>query len=117
MNILGPVLFLLTLAAAPQIDAGGSGHSPRWVRTPSQADLNRNYPRGALEQGVSGHATMKCAVNSDGRLADCVLIEETPPDKGFGRATLALVSKFQMSDPAGIPAGVHVQIPVGWKIG
>ena len=64
---------------------------------------------------------MTCAVGADGGLQDCRVIEETPPERGFGDATLALAPLFRMTPPLckdGTPAlGGTVTIPVRWQIG
>jgi len=47
-----------------------------------------DYPARALEQGVSGGATIRCKVGMDASLTDCTIVTETPPGVGFGRAAL-----------------------------
>jgi TonB family protein len=85
--------------------------APHWVRRPSADDFARAYPPRALAQHLSGRATMKCKVTDQGAMADCQIIDETPPGAGFGAAELALAPEFKMTgmQPGG---GATVVIPV-----
>jgi TonB family protein len=93
--------------------------APDWLAAPSFEDLARAYPRAALEKGVSGQTEIRCTVKTDGGLADCTLVGETPADMGFGRASLSLAGQFRMKPEAvaalpGTPPAV--KIPIRWAI-
>jgi hypothetical protein len=61
---------------------------------------------------------MQCRVTAAGRLADCVIIEETPPGLGFGEAMLKTARLFRMRPRTvdGHPVeGGTVVIPLTWR--
>jgi len=86
---------------------------PHWVSMPTSNDLKRLYPPEAAQLRLSGRATIKCKINGEGRLNDCVVVEEEPAGKGFGSSTLALAPTFQMGDSN----GGTIQVPVNWEYG
>ena len=47
-----------------------------------------NYPKGALRRQISGYAVIELTVTSVGSVRNLVLLEESPKDKGFGKAAL-----------------------------
>ncbi len=55
---------------------------------PSAEILDRFYPRRARERGVRGQATVRCLVSIDGKLEQCRVVQESPPEYGFGAAAL-----------------------------
>ena len=70
---------------------------PDWVRRPSGEALMRAYPDRAITAGVTGSATLSCAVRVNGTLTDCQVVSETPGGYGFGRAATRLSRDFRMS--------------------
>lgn len=92
--------------------------SPHWIRRPSGNDLASNYPRAALNKGLSGSATIVCRILANGRLTDCNLVEEAPAGMGFGDATIRLAPYFQMTttmaDGSSVEGGT-VRIPLIWR--
>lgn len=87
-----------TLAIVLQAAAGPAGRppSPRVKAWPSAYESALAFPAAAGDAGVSGRATLRCRVNSIGRLADCTVKAETPPGRGFGKAAMSLRSKVRM---------------------
>ena len=72
---------------------------PPWSRTPSQAQINAAWPKGAAGL-TSGQAALRCALAKSGQLRGCNVISENPPGKGFGRAARELATLFQVNvDP------------------
>ena len=93
--------------------------APEWVRRPSGDDFFKVYPRAAAAKDLSGRASISCQVVSAGTLADCVVIEEYPPDVGFGQAALRLASLFKMRPTTrnGQPVGGGtVRIPLRFHL-
>lgn len=90
----------------------------KWAELPSPADLEALYPRSARDRGVEGRVVMECSVAVDGRLHDCVVTSETPPEEGFGEATLQAASKFRMLLPTDSHTftGGKVVIPMRWTV-
>jgi TonB family protein len=93
--------------------------APDWLAAPSFEDLARAYPPEALAKGVSGQTALRCTVEPDGALADCVLAAETPAGQGFGAASLSLAGRFRMKPQAvaalaGTPP--QVRVPIRWAI-
>ena len=71
--------------------------SPRWASQPSAAQMSQAYPDRALDRGISGSATLMCAVSVGGVLSGCTVTAETPGGQGFGRAASSLTRFFRMS--------------------
>jgi TonB family protein len=92
-----------------------------WLAAPSFEELQKAYPKAALDAHASGEAAMRCNVKPDGALAGCVLARETPTGMGFGQAALALADQFRMK-PEAIPrpapgeAEPAVTVPIRWAI-
>ena len=76
------------------------------------------YPRAAQSQHASGHTKMSCKVRTDGTLTACAIVEETPPNMGFGEATLKAAPYFKMRPKTidGRPVdGGTVFVPLRWQ--
>ena len=73
------------------------------------------YPKKAREMGVTGGtASMRCVVTPRGKLKNCQIVSEDPPDVGFGDAELALGKYFELKpmivDGKSVEAEVTVPI-------
>ena len=93
--------------------------SPEWARRPSAEDMGRYFPERAQRMEVSGKATIECLVLATGDLSDCSIVSESPPDMGFGDATLRASRLFKMKPATllGQPVdGGKVRIPVTWNL-
>ena len=94
--------------------------NPDWARKPTGDDVARYYPERAQRLGIDGSATVVCKVSVDGRLRDCEVARETPPDAGFGEATVRLAEReFRMTPMTrdGVPVdGATVRIPLVYKL-
>jgi protein TonB len=107
-------------ADAPVAPPVAADPGPRWVRRPDGDDMARAYPAKAQAKGVSGGAVLSCAVLVTGWLGACDVIKETPPDFGFGAASLRVAKRFRL-DPAYLtlhpPSADHrVIIPMVWRM-
>gem|GEM_PF-2196226 len=51
------------------------------------------YPPKASKAHADGSAVIDCQVQADGTLSRCAVLEETPPDMEFGKATAILFLK------------------------
>ncbi|WP_366466106.1 TonB family protein [Brevundimonas sp.] len=66
--------------------------NPRWLQSPRP-----EYPAIAMANGVyEGRATLQCMVTIRGRLADCVVVDESPREQGFGAAAVAAAASAQI---------------------
>ena len=74
---------------------------PHWARVPT--DLERFYPRRALERGIEGRAVLDCYVSTIGALT-CSIVSETPSGFGFGEAAQRISREYAM-----VPATVDGQ--------
>jgi TonB family protein len=95
--------------------------NPDWSQAvgPGAADLMGVYPGQARRKGLSGTAKIGCAVTVEGKLDQCVVLEETPPNQGFGQAALRLSPyfRFQPRLVDGVPTGgATVVIPIRFDL-
>ena len=103
--------------AAPPVVTG-----PDWshIQGPGLADLIGSvYPVEARRKGLSGTAKMRCVVTVEGKLDQCFVLEETPPDAGFGQAELRLSPYFRFHPRLvdGVPTGgATVIIPIRFAL-
>jgi TonB family protein len=94
--------------------------SPDWLSLPSGGDMENLYPDHAKAEGVPGTGRVRCQITTEGRLADCFVVSETPLGLGFGAATVKLAGRFRMRPMMldGAPvAGAVVEVPVRWSLG
>ena len=93
---------------------------PNWLSRPGSDELARFYPARALDEGVSGVATLSCLVDAGGSLTGCRVLSETPARAGFGAAALKLARFFRMSprteDGRAVDGG-SVRIPIRFAAG
>ncbi len=93
-------------------------YRPEWTSLPSGADFKRLYPDAARKKHVAGKVVLDCKVLADGKLTNCVVVQETPQGLGFDRAALGLVPMFAMKQQTsdGRPvAGGMVRLPLYFK--
>jgi len=87
---------------------------PAWVDQPSSADLDRLRPSAA--GGRAGVAIVRCRVQDDGTLVECVSISETPSGSRYGQAAVRASALYRMRvDGAwGGFVGEQIDVPVTW---
>jgi len=102
---------------------------PVWVKKPDGRDIARLFPAHAVQNKITGEATMTCRIDAAGLLNHCdvgrikVMADNLPADgpesadQGFREAMLELSKSFQMApvsrDSVKV-AGASVRIPVRW---
>jgi len=64
------------------------------MKEPDADQIRAFWPEAA--KGVEGSATIRCTVTSDGRLAACAVLKETPAGLGFGAAALAASPSYRL---------------------
>jgi len=92
---------------------------PNWLRKPTAAQMERHFPKPALQAEIGGKASIRCAVTLEGALTGCGLVSETPGGYGFGDAAIKLSRYFVMSPKTvdGRPvAGAEVTIPITFNL-
>lgn len=120
-----PVCILLAagvLAGAPAQAAEPSREvvtQPDWLRRPSAEDMGNFYPKLASSLDVEGRATISCDVTFEGKLTNCTVVSQAPPDFGFGAAAVGMASVFQMrpmtKDGKPVDGGI-VRIPIMFRL-
>ncbi|MFT4074049.1 MAG: TonB family protein [Asticcacaulis sp.] len=77
------------------------------------------YPPKAANAHASGAVTIECEVGADGKLIRCAVLDETPPDLGFGKATAVLFLKHAKITPeqpdTPLPASSWKKFRYIWK--
>ncbi len=71
-----------------------------WAVSPTRQDRIDNYPAAAREQNASGHVMLDCEVLPT-LAPECVVLNETPSDLGFGAAALSLARLYRASAEVG----------------
>lgn len=99
---MSPPLLLLLLTAGETPAVGTADH----------------YPDRARRLEIEGRVLLECEVLETGLMSECVVLEETPPDYGFGAAALKMSRLFKMKPMTrdGVPvAGAKVKIPLVFR--
>ncbi len=68
---------------------------PSWAIPPQPTE--HDFPREALNAGISGVATLECGFTPTGDVVNCRVVEETPEWYGFGDAAVRIVSRGKLS--------------------
>jgi TonB family protein len=66
-----------------------------WMTAPTAEALSAAFPKSAVGKASAGHVVLRCGFLSDGGLANCETISETPEGRGFGEAARALTKDFR----------------------
>jgi TonB family protein len=85
-----------------------------WEHRPSANDFADHLPDRVFEHRIDGGAVLDCIVNAR-RGLDCEVVDEDPPEQGFGRAALLMAEEFRIAPqmPTGEDTiGGHVRIPI-----
>jgi TonB family protein len=62
-------------------------------------DWQAYWPREAFAKRIGGHVELTCVVTVKGRLCDCRIVRESPPNMSFGEAALS-ISRELRYEPA-----------------
>ena len=88
---------------------------PEWLDQPSFADLDRLRPSAA--GGRAGVATVRCRVQDDGTLIECVSVSETPLGSRYGQAAVRASALYRMRVDGAWAGfiGEQIDVPVTWR--
>jgi TonB family protein len=67
---------------------------PKFVRLPTDAELEAVWPADA--RGEGGSVVLDCMISNAGRAKDCKIAKELPRGKGFGEAALKLAPQLEL---------------------
>jgi protein TonB len=89
--------------------------NPRWSQRPT--NLERYYPRRALQREIEGAAVLDCLVSTAGELT-CSVISETPRGWDFGAAALRMAADHRMvpATRAGVPVEGRYRMRVPFNL-
>ncbi len=107
---VGPVAAEPLTAAAP----GMSVTNPSWATAP-----NPVFPRAAmLARAEHGRVSLRCRLNTEGRLTMCEILDETPASVGFADAALEAASHARLTPRTvnGAPVGGVVQFGIRFEL-
>lgn len=94
--------------------------SAAFDRLPDGRAFERFYPSRAREREESGRVVLRCSVNASGALVGCEVVSETPPNWGFGEASLRIAREFrvrpQTADGVATDGGT-ITFPIRWQMG
>ena len=90
----------------------------RWVAAPSEDEVAEVYPPSALAEGLGGSVLLHCRERRDGSVHRCEIVDETPPEAGFGRAALKLSRSFLLEPfyNNGHAVEVDVELPYDFSV-
>lgn len=114
-----PVTQLAALIPPPTPVKDRVIRNPTWLRKPSGAELERIYPRRAMELEKSGGATLMCTVAASGSVGGCSVIDESPKGLGFGEAAMAAAKFFKLNPrtvDGDVVEGAKVRIPLVFNL-
>ncbi len=83
-------LGVFLISASPPIK------DPVWTLPPYGPWADDEIPERSQRMNILGEATAACVVTADGRLSQCRLLHESPPDGGFSRSITLMVSHCRM---------------------
>ncbi len=104
-------------AGAPAEAAARIVQDPIWIATPGPYAFSRALPKPTTLLHVSFRTILRCAIGTDGRMADCAVLSETPPGLGFAQAALKVAPLYRVgpTSKSGEPtAGAVTDITFGW---
>jgi len=89
-----------------------------WLKKPTPQDLRAVFPTEAYKKGTSGWAIIDCVATVQGRLTECVPIDEFPAGLEFGGAAIALTPQFVMKPATlnGTPVQSIVRMPINFTL-
>jgi TonB family protein len=74
--------------------ASDLAEAPR-VLNRDQVDIRRYYPKEALQRGLEGEVVLRVTIDSDGSIAEAVVVRD--PGEGLGAAALRAVREFRFA--------------------
>lgn len=66
----------------------------QWQVVPAPSAYD--FPQQAMDEGLSGRATVRCNATSSGVIENCEILSETPEGYGFGQSAVRIVQRGQL---------------------
>lgn len=115
IDYIAPDPFAVRPAEAAMPDPGQSGPGVitdiTWSRQPRP-----EFPERALERGTKSASVMlECQAQSDGSLASCSVVSETPAGEGFGRSAIRAAALARLAPDTADRAPATVRFAVSFS--
>lgn len=78
--------------------------------------LRLHYPARALEREADGRSAIECEVGPNRDLVNCVVVEESPAELGFGTAALRAATRLRFKEDRQLAPGTRVRLPTLWTL-
>ena len=86
----------------------------------TQADLSDYagdyYPPRAQEDEVQGKVVLACEIGDAGRVAQCIVVSETPAGYGFGKSAALTILKYGRADPSKSSVGGWLRMTMNFTL-
>jgi protein TonB len=88
-------------------------------KRPDARAFEKYYPSRALEREKTGKVRLRCKVTANGSLTGCQVLNEDPPNWGFGDASMKITREFSVNPATadGRPTdGGVIEFTVSWTM-
>ena len=96
LSILAVLMVALPLQTAPAA-ASQAEAAPTMQWSVQPRPMPADFPPEALRRRISGRVDVRCTATTAGVPTSCSVVEETPPNLGFGQAGIRVVRRGRLN--------------------